>query len=236
MEPQHMNRSWKNDTELFALVRAELYSAVVGDIMDQLGLYHQFLPPRIRPLRDDMFVAGRAMPVWEQDISPEEQHGGDDETANRPFGLMLEALDDLQPGEVYVCGGSSPEYALWGELMSACAMNRGAVGAVMDGYARDTHGVLALNFPCFSYGPYAQDQGPRGRVVDFRCSIQIGQVKLGPGDILVGDVDGVCVVPGEAEEEVFRLALEKARGERTVLKAIQNGMGAVAAFEKYGIM
>lgn len=72
-------------------------------------------------------------------------------------------------------------------------MNRGAVGAVVDGYSRDTRGILALNFPCFSYGPYAQDQAPRGKVLDYRCTIEIGSVRTTPGDILVGDIDGVCL-------------------------------------------
>jgi regulator of RNase E activity RraA len=231
-----MSKSWNDDAQLFALARDELYTAVVGDIMDQLGLYHQFLPPQIRPLRDDMFLIGRAMPVLEANMPAGETTTSDDNPSNRPFGLMLEALDDLRQGEVYICGGAAPSYALWGELMSACAIQRGAVGAVLDGYSRDTHGILKLNFPCFSRGPYAQDQAPRGRVVDFRCALEIGQVRICPGDIVIGDVDGVCVVPEEAEEETFVRALEKARGERTVLQAIQQGMGAVAAFEKYGIL
>jgi regulator of RNase E activity RraA len=231
-----MTRMWKDDAELFALAREELYSAVVGDIMDQMGLYHQFLPPQIRPLRDDMFLIGRAMPVLAEDREIEDSSGTGDGPRGKPFGLMLEALDDLRPGEVYLCAGGSPSYALWGELMSACAIKRGAAGAVMNGYSRDTHGILELDFPCFSHGPYAQDQAPRGTVVDFRCPLDVGRVRVRSGDIVVADIDGVCMVPAEAEDEVFTRALEKARGERTVLKAIQDGMGAVAAFDKYGIM
>ena len=73
-------------------------------------------------------------------------------------------------------------------------------------------------------------------MVDLRCAIQINGVQINAGDILVGDMDGVCVVPRTAEEDVFTRAIEKARGERTVLKAIQGGMGAVEAFGTYGIM
>jgi len=227
---------WSDDDELFALTRRELYSAVVGDVMDKLGLLHQFFPPQVRPLRDDMFIVGRAMPVLESDWSDDNPLAGYERMVNKPFGLMLEALDELNRNEIYLCTGASPQYALWGELMSAAAMQRGAVGAVVDGYSRDTRGIMALDFPCFSYGPYAQDQAPRGKVVDLRCAIQIDGVKIDVGDILVGDVDGVCVVPRTAEEEVFTRAIEKARGERTVLKAIQGGMGAVEAFATYGIM
>jgi regulator of RNase E activity RraA len=225
---------WKNDDELFSIVRDELYTAVVGDIMDKMGLLNQFLPPQIQPLRDDMFVVGRAMTVLEADVvSDSSSHNP---VLNRPFGLMLEALDDLKKNEVYVCTGSSPSYALWGELMATRAQILGAAGAVVDGYSRDTKGILELNFPSFSYGRYAQDQAPRGKVIDFRVPIEMKGVRINPGDIILGDIDGVCVVPKEAEEEVFRLAIEKARGEKMVQKKIQEGMSTVDAFAKFGIM
>ena len=89
------------------------------------------------------------------------------------FGLMFRALDDLRPGEIYVCTGASPRYALWGGLMSARAMTLGAVGAVLDGYHRDTREILDLGFPVFSSGAYAQDQRLRGQVLDFRCPITL---------------------------------------------------------------
>ena len=125
---------------------------------------------------------------------------------------------------------------LWGELMSARAIQCKAAGAVVNGYSRDTKGILALDFPCFSYGPYAQDQAPRGKVIDYRVPIEMEGVRINDGDILVGDIDGVCVVPREIEDEVFTRALEKARGERMVLKKIQEGMKARDAFDTYGIM
>jgi regulator of RNase E activity RraA len=231
-----MNTHWKSDEELFAMSRGELYTAVVGDIMDILGYKRQFLPPSIQPLRDDMVVIGRAMPVLEMDDEGGEGPGRKSDVVNRPFGLMLPALDDLKPGEVYVCSGSSPAYALWGELMSMAATNRGAVGAVVNGYSRDTKGILAQNFPCFSMGRYSQDQRPRGKVVDFRCTIRFGDVTVRPGDILFGDLDGVCVVPKEIETEVFTQAFEKARGEKRVFEAIKGGLKAQESWDRFGIM
>ncbi|MEA2735959.1 MAG: hypothetical protein QOE14_2410 [Humisphaera sp.] len=227
---------WKSDDELFVLARRELFTAVVGDVMDKLGLRRQFLFPRIQPLRDDMIVLGRAMPVLEADCFGENIADSANPLMKKSFGLMLEALDDLKPGEVYICTGSSPAYALWGELMSTRAMKLGAAGAVCDGYSRDTRGILALDFPVFSYGRYAQDQGPRGKVVDYRCPIEINGVRIESGDIIFGDLDGVCVIPRAAEKEVFTAALEKSRGEKLVAKAIREGMSAVEAFRKFGIM
>ena len=91
-------------------------------------------------------------------------------------------------------------------------------------------------FPTFGHGPYAQDQGLRGQVVDFRCRIEMAGVEIRAGDVVFGDVDGVCVVPREREDEAFRLALEKARGEKTVQKEIEKGMSAGEAFRTYGIL
>jgi len=227
---------WQSDDELFQLARRELFTAVVGDVMDKLGLRRQFLSPRIQPLRDDMIVLGRAMPALEADVHAENITDSANPLMKKSFGLMLEALDDLKPNEVYVCTGSSPTYALWGELMSTRAMRLGAAGAVVDGYSRDTRGILALNFPTFSYGRYAQDQGPRGKVIDYRCPIEINGARIEPGDILFGDLDGVCVIPRRAEREVFTAALEKSRGEKRVAKAIREGMSALEAFDKFGIM
>lgn len=227
--------SWNNDTELFELARRDLFSAVIGDIMDAMGFVRQFLPPRIQPLRDDMVAVGRAMPVLTADDT-----GGVEQRRNpvlqEPFGLMLRALDDLQPGEIYLCTGGSPNYAVWGELMSTAAANRGAAGAVIDGYSRDTRGILELGFPTFSYGRYAQDQRPRGKVVDFRCTVQVGAVTVRPGDLIFADLDGACVVPREAEKEIIDAALEKAHGERRVHEAIKSGMGAQQAWDTFGIM
>ncbi len=223
--------TWINDDELFALAKRELFSAVIGDVMDQVGLMRQFLPPNIHPIDPSMVLIGRAMTALEADCV-EIRRG----PAGKPFGVMLEALDSLQPGEIYVAAGAPCAYAQWGELMSTRALHLGAVGAIMNGYHRDTAGILELGFPTFSSGAWAQDQGPRGKVIDYRVPLDFGQARIDPGDILFGDRDGVCVVPQKAEREVFERAFEKARGEKAVRQAIEGGMSAVMAFEKYGIL
>ena len=225
-------KKWNNEDELFNMMRTELFSAVIGDIMDQLGYLHQFVPPQIQPLHNSMIVAGRAMTVLEADTGQEI----DSSLVNKPFGLMLEALDDLKKNEVYTCTGSSPTYALWGELMATRAKKLGSTGAVVDGYSRDTNGILSLDFPTFSYGRYSQDQAPRGKVVDFRVPVKMGGVLINPGDIVFGDLDGVCVIPREIEEEVIIKAWEKAHAERVVKTAIEGGLSACEAFARYNVM
>lgn len=223
---------WHTDDELFRLARAELFPAVVGDVMDKLGLLHQFLAPQIKPLDHKMVVVGRALTVLEADVSEDAEA----ERPSNPFGLMFQALDTMKANEVYICTGASPTYALWGGLMSTRASLLGAAGAVVNGYSRDTKEILDLGFPIFSFGGYAQDQGPRGQVIDFGIPIEMNGVRIEPGDIVFGDVDGVCVIPRQAETEVFTAALEKARGEQQVRKALEAGMSTVEAFETFGIM
>ena len=227
---------YHSSEEHFKLARKELYTAVVGDVMDKMGLRHRFLPPQIKPLRNDMVIVGRAMPVLEADVFVESHGSGYDNVMARPFGLMFQALDDLRPDEVYICTGGSPEYALWGELMSTRAIKLGAAGAVVNGYSRDTRGILRLGFPTFSYGGYAQDQGPRGKVIDFRVPLEIGKIRIEPGDMIFGDLDGVCVIPHAAEEEILRKALEKVNKEDLLERALREGMSATEAFNRYGIM
>lgn len=227
--------TWQNDKELFALMKESLFTAVIGDILDKMGYLKQFLPPQITALQKGSVVVGRAMTVLESDLL---ESGGmsHNPLLNQPFGLMLDALDDLKEDEVYVCSGSSPTYALVGELMATRAQILGAAGAVVNGYIRDTSGIVALNFPVFSYGSYAQDQAPRGKVIDYRVPIEMNGVTILPGDLVFGDEDGVLIIPKAIEVEVIQKAYEKATGEKIVAKAIASGLSAKESFAKYGIM
>jgi regulator of RNase E activity RraA len=150
---------------------------------------------------------------------------------------MFRALDDLKRGEVYICTGASPLYALWGGLMSTRAMSLGAVGAILDGYHRDTREILSLNFPVFSAGAYAQDQRLRGRVIDFRCAIEFAnKCRVAAGDLIVGDIDGVLVVPRDSVADVLQAALAKVSGEDDVRRSILKGERTEDIFRRTGIM
>ena len=232
---------WKNDEEMFSLMKEKLYTPVVGDILDTMGDSHQFLPAEIRPLatmvplaylteqkeKDNRFkLAGFACTVLENDVFGEQK---------KPFGRLTEALDQLQPNEIYVATGAHNS-ALWGELLTTTAKKRGAVGAVLDGYTRDTPQVLGINWPVFARACWAQDSSIRTSVCEFRCPIEIGQVTIYDGDLVFGDVDGVVIIPRKIHVEVLEKALEKASGEKMVRKAIENGMSSTEAFEKFGIL
>ncbi|MBQ3424838.1 MAG: RraA family protein [Clostridia bacterium] len=231
---------WKDDGEMLSLMKEKLYTPVVGDILDQMGYPHQFLPPSIRPLaaqvpagmltatpgRNWLKLAGFACTVLENDLFG---------APKKPFGYMTEALDQLKPGEIYIATGAHNS-ALWGELLTASAKARGAVGAVLDGYSRDTPMVLEQDFPVFCSGTWAQDSSIRTYVFDYRCDIEIGQVTIHDGDLIFGDVDGVLVIPRQIAEEVIQRALEKAATEKTMRRAIEGGMPVTEAFEKFGVL
>lgn len=228
---QHMS-----DDALFSALTEKLFTAVVGDVLDKMGYRRQFLPQAIGPLRADMRVAGRAMPVLEADVFDEIAASSNGPLGAVPFGLMMRALDDLKPGEIYVASGSSFNYALWGELMSTRATHLAAAGAVLNGFVRDAAGIEALGFPTFCRGVYAQDQGQRGKVIDYRVPIEIDGIRINPGDLLFGDREGVLVIPKPVEQEAVAAALEKVATENIVAKAIRNGMSAEEAFATYGVL
>jgi regulator of RNase E activity RraA len=215
------------DASLFDIFRTELYTPVVGDILDELGLTHQFLPQPVQPMRTEMKLIGRAMPVLMIDVYGVQE---------KPFGLLTEALDQLEAGEIYLASGGEMRCAYWGELLTATARARGAVGAVINGFHRDTPAVLEQNWPVFSRGRFAQDSGVRTKVADYRCVIEVGQVTVHPGDLIFGDMDGVVVIPATREAEVVEKSVEKARGEKRVRRDIEAGLSSTAAFAKYGIL
>lgn len=226
----------RDDEDTFTLLKTELFTAVIGDVLDVMGYRRQFLPAGIGPLQREMKIAGRAMPVLEADIFDDGSEHSAGPLARKPFGIMLEALDDLKAGEVYIASGSSFRYALWGGLMSTRAQHLKAAGAVLNGYVRDAAEIERLGFPAFCRGVYAQDQGVRGKVIDFRTAIEIEGVRVAPGDLVFGDREGVLVIPREAEEEAIARALEKSRTEDKVAVAIRGGMSACEALATFGVM
>jgi 4-hydroxy-4-methyl-2-oxoglutarate aldolase len=216
-----------SDAELFATIRKDLYTAVVGDVLDHMGHRLHFLPPAIRPLRSDMVVIGRAAPVIVGDAPG---------TAEDRFGKLLDALDALREHDVSITNGGQTAYSLWGELMATRAQRLKAAGAVMNGYCRDEAGILEIGFPTFCWGSYALDMSFRGKVLEYGVPTKVGEVPVSPGDVVFGDRDGVLIVPARLVNEVFERAMEKVHGENLVRDAFRKGMSAVEAYDKFGVM
>lgn len=214
------------DSDVVATIRNRLNTAVLGDVLDAMGHRDQFLPPTLRPLHPAIRLVGRAMTVREEDTV--------DPATN--FGLMFEALDQVGPGEIYLAAGGSGTYAMWGELMSRSAMARGGVGAVLVGPMRDTPAVRELGFPVFSTGSYAQDQRGRGHVTAYRCGLAVGRVTVDDGDVIVGDEDGVLVIPAAALAEAVDRAIVKLGIEDEIGELLARGEASQAMYDRFGVM
>lgn len=217
----------RDETARFQQITEQLRTAVIGDVLDVMDRPHQFLPPTIHVVTRATFVVGRADPVLIGDVFGAQAH---------PFGKLTEALDDLRPGDVYLARAARTPCAAWGELLTTAARSRGARGAVIDGYHRDTRQIAPGDWPVLSRGAFGQDSAIRAAVLAYRTPVFFGAVHVFPGDLVIGDEDGVLVVPRDIEDEVLERALEKSELESAVRAALSDGVSATAAFARYQVL
>jgi regulator of RNase E activity RraA len=218
----------KNSDAYYELVETKLYTAVLADVMDDLGYRNQVMSHSIRPLYDGARVTGRAATMLACEVY---------EVPERPFELELELLDSIERGEVVVCTTQgSLRAAMWGELLSTHTRARGGRGAVIDGLTRDVWGIVGIPFPVFVRGSTPADSKGRLDVVAIRVPIECGGVRVEDGDLVVGDVDGCLAVPRAIEEEVIERALAKVEGENTVRDVLRAGAAIREVFRDYGIL
>jgi regulator of RNase E activity RraA len=205
-----------------------LTSAVLADVLDRLGHRNSALPPAVRPLRPEWRVFGRAATLSAARVAADPP---------RPYEVELEAVDALRPGDVLVATTNGDAgSALWGELLATAARARGAAGAVIDGPTRDAARLLAMDFPVFASGFCPLDSRGRLDGVAHGRPIRAGDCVVRPGDLVLGDVDGVVVVPAELAEEALKLALEKVTGEDRVREELARGRGVREVFAEFGIL
>jgi len=211
-----------------AMMRTSLYSAVVCDALDSVGLRNQSPRVPLVPYSGEPLLVGRCVTtLW-----ADQYH----EVAN-PYELELRAVDSCQADDVMICGANgSLHSALWGELLSTAAQNAGCIGAIVDGAVRDIAKTRKMNFPVFARGASPYDSQNRQRVIDFGVPIEIAGVRFCQGDLIFADLDGIVVVPRAAEAEVIQRAWDKAHKENQVRDAIRAGMPATSAYEKFGIL
>ena len=208
----------------------QLNPAILSDVLDDLGIANQVMSIGIRPLDESLTLCGRArtgaymeVPYLEEGINP--------------YRLEIALVDDLCKNDVAVlsCGGSS-RIAPWGGLLSTAAKARGSAGCVTDGYVRDTIEVRRLKFPVFAGGVAPLDSKGRGQIMSTDVPVICDGVRVSPGDLVVGNADGVVVVPQEHELDVMAKAFEKHAGEDNSIKELRAGSYLRDVFEKYGIL
>jgi regulator of RNase E activity RraA len=217
-----------NDEEMFQLMEQKLYSAVLSDSLDKIGLTNQAMRADIRPVYAAAVVCGRAFTALSVDVY---------EVYEDPYQKEIESVDSLKPGDVMVAAtGRSTRTAFWGELLSTAAKARGARGAIIDGYTRDVRRITEMGFPVFVTGTKPVDSAGRGYVMEFGRPVSCGDVVVKEGDIVFGDVDGIVSIPRKAQEEVVSRALEKVSKENQTRIELQRGAYLRDVYAKYGTL
>lgn len=205
-----------------------LYTGVVSDALDRLGIRGRVMAPRIRPLYPAAKASGYAATVsCVQVDGPPERH-------EDWYRGELEAVDALVPGDVIVVSTCAGCY--WGELLATAARHRGARGIVADAFTRDTLALIEMAFPTFVAGISPEDSLGRIEVAETGAAVECGGVVVRPGDLVLADHDGVVVVPGEAGHEVVERAEEKIRAEDAVRAELARGLPVAEAFRRYGVI
>ena len=217
----------RSDAERAALLR-ELYTGAVADILDDLGHREQCLPADIRPLLPEMKVAG---PVYTVRGRARAYDDGTD-----PRFVQMDMLDGIFAGCVVVIDpGDEERAAHWGELMSHTARAKGATGVVVAGGVRDTPQILEVGFPCFRRYHSPLTARWRFDITDFDVPIRIGGIAIAPGDFILGDVDGVLIIPAAVVDRVVDQALAVREREDIVRAALDQGASIRELFEKYQV-
>lgn len=214
--------------ELLDFVERNLYTAVVSDSLDQIGIRNQAMREYLRPVHPACKFAGWARTVACSDIY---------HIPDRPYDLEIEAVDSVLAGEaVVVSTQKSLRNAPWGELLSTASKARGARGAVIDGLVRDVKKIEELAFPVFASGIKPVDSMGRGWVTAYNVPIECGEVHVQPGDLVFADIDGVVVVPKAVVGEVVEIAAGKASREDSSRSDLMNGAYLRDVFAKYGVL
>lgn len=212
-------------------LRSRLYTPVVSDVLDGFGLMRQALKPFVRPLDDSLVLFGRARTGRYQLLD------GRPIAAN-PYELEMDLIDSLRPGEVAVlaCDGPTDWVAPWGELLSTAARARGSAGCVTDGLVRDVARIRAMKFPVFHGGIGPLDTRGRAEMVEKDTPVMIAGVTVSSGDWILGDVDGVVVIPARDSDRVFAAALAKIAAEDTTRAELEAGDTLRAVFARHGVL
>jgi regulator of RNase E activity RraA len=208
---------------------ARLSTAVVTDVMDEMGLLRQTLPADIGPVEATMHAAGYAFTARGRPYRGTARDR--DQTLRRFLGMISAVPAD----SVLVLAANDRVAAHFGELSAAWLRTRKARGAVIDGATRDAGLIARLGFPTFVRYRTPQDSVPRWRVSDWGQPVTIGGVRIALGDVVVADRDGTVIVPRRLAHEVVQRCERLLGAENAVRKALRHGMTPLAAYEKFGV-
>ena len=155
----------------------------------------------------------------------------------KPYELELAAVDSCQQNDVIVCAaGGSMRSGIWGELLATAAHHRGCSGVIVDGAVRDVRKMTDMGFYAYARGTCPYDSRNRQRVIDFDVTVELGGVRVNPGDLIAADEDGLVVVPIAAAPGVIKAAWEKVFAENKVREAVLAGVSSSEAFQRFGVL
>jgi regulator of RNase E activity RraA len=206
---------------------SSLYTGALTDVLDRHGYLQQTLPAELVPLRPGMCLAGPVYPVLGR------PHPGHDyDTSIR---RILEMLGSVPPGSVAVYETNDSTAAHLGELSTTSLASRGCAGAVIDGGARDADYITRTDFPVFARYVTPQDCVTRWELLAHgEVTIVVGGVRVSPGDWIVGDRDGLVIVPAERVRDVLAEAEHKVATENEIREAVRQGALPLEAYDRYG--
>src|SRR3989454_7133037 len=207
---------------------ARIYTAAITDVMDEMGLQRQTLPAAIVPLLPDMRAAGYAFTARGR------AHRGSPRERDQTLRRFLTMLGAVPADSVLVLATNDNVAAHFGELSAEWFRARRVRGAVIDGATRDTASIVRMGFPTFVRYRTPQDSVPRWRVADWGQPVTIGGVRVSLGDLVVGDPDGVVVIPRRVAHEVLGRCEKLVGTENRVRTAVRRGMTPLAAYQKFG--
>lgn len=219
-----------DDTARFDWIRQNLRVPAVCDILDDLGRRDRAMHHRLRPLDSQQCViVGRARTFRWMEV--------DYVVEGDPYGIEIEAMDALGPGDVVVhSSDASWTNAPWGELMSTLAKRNGATGCICDGLIRDCQQIIKIGFPVFFAGIRPLDSKGRGRVMAYDVPVRCGGVLVQPGELIFADFDGVVAIPRDLEDESLSLAEEKLNKENLTRRDLLAGRTLREVFDEYGVL
>jgi 4-hydroxy-4-methyl-2-oxoglutarate aldolase len=199
---------------------ARFSAATVSDALDRLGRPGSMLG--IAPLFDGARLCGRAFTVRYV-------------TAGSPPGTVGDYLDDVPPGDVVVLdNGGRTDCTVWGDILTAMAADRRIGGTVIDGVCRDVQRALDAGYPIYSRGRFMRTGKDRVEVSDVGRPVSVGGVQVSPGDLLLGDADGVLAVPRAVEEQVLEVCTAISEREDAILADILSGTNLTEARRRHG--
>jgi len=206
----------------------DLYTAVVADVLDALGYRNQCLKTEVSALTHERRVAGRVFTLRAEVVHEE---------ADEPYKLEMAAIESAREGDVLlVDAGYDRSCGFWGELLTTACLAKGIRGIVMTACTRDLWALNDVSFPVFGIGAAPADSKGRLDVVEIGGPIEIDGVAASNGDLIIGDQDGVVIIPQQVADEATALAYAKVKAENTVRDELAAGIPVSEVFRKHGIL